>query len=232
MAVTTTPQQIMDAAFLRSKKNTPGASASEPTELFQLTIRVVRTVYAAAARVNPFYFGTSEDVAFATTGWPMPETAESITRIEAAGSPIDIVPFDDRQAQPEDASVYFYGKEFRSAGNVNDPTSGTLTFYFSKRPDDPANKDSALDPLWTEQFNGLLIDELAIYLALKDERMAEVGQLKSDRDRELQLFVAHLEHVVPIEKRRFAPRRWFNPNAQVPLGSLFAGGTDVFAEAA
>jgi len=140
------------------------------------------------------------------------------------------VPFDDPTAESGLPAVFSFGQIYRPAGNSNDPTSGNLTFYYAKRPDDPASLSSTLDALWTEQFNELLILEVAIYLALKDSgsgRETELGGLMKDRDKWAQLFIAFLEHETSNERRRFGHTRRFNTNTMVPLGQLLAGGSSL-----
>ena len=87
MAVTTTPEDLMEWAYSKSTKNNPGAIATESTELFQLVIRMLRKFFSIAARVNPLYFAGSEAVAApgAGQGWERPEGAESIFQIEFDG---------------------------------------------------------------------------------------------------------------------------------------------------
>jgi len=237
MAVTTTPRQILTAAYAKSTKNRPGTIATESTELLQVVIRAMRGLYALAARVNPTFFATDTDVAFASPGWLRPDLAESIFRIErtaattggtgAAGDEVVVVPFDDRTAESGIGAVYRIGQTYRPAGNAPDPTGGTLKFYYSKRPSDPANLDATVDSMWTEQFNELLILEVAMYLALKDGRGDEVAALRGDRDTWARLFIAFLEHGEVNERRRFGHLRRFNTNTVIPLGQLLAGGANL-----
>jgi hypothetical protein len=233
MAVTTTPQDILEAAYAKSLKNRAGTIATETTELLQVVIRALRGLYAFAARINPAFFGDTATVAEAS-GWPRPPGAESVFRIEFNASPnaeVVVVPFDDRTAEEGLPAVYSFGQYYQSAGNALDPTTEALDFYYAKRPDDPASVTATIDPLWVEQFNELLILEVAIYLAQKDlgesGRADELKVLMADRDRWLNLFVAHLEHETANERRRSGHVRRFNTNWMVPLNSLVAGGTSL-----
>lgn len=227
MPVTTTPQMILDGAYAKSLKNRPGAIASESGELLQLVIRSMRGLYAFAARINPLFFAESAAVNFAAPGWPRPQNAEAIFRIEtAAGVEVVVVPFDDRNAEPGIGAVYEFGQVYRPASALApNPQNGALTFFYSKRPTDPANLAATLDAMWTEQFNELLILEVAIYLALKDGRGDEVGAYKSDRDRWANLFAAFLEHESMNERRRYGQVARFNVKSMMPIWSLLAGNT-------
>lgn len=228
MAVTTTPMDIIVAAYGRSSKNVPGTLATEATELLQLVIRAMSGLYAFAARINPCFFAIQESVAFVAPGWRRPERAESVFRCETpTGTEVVVVPYFDRQAEVGLPAVYRIGQVYRSAGNANDPTNGDLTFFFAKRPDRPATMNDPLDGLWVESYNTLLIEEVAIYLSLKDGRVEELGELKASRDGWAQLFAAFLEHETSNERRRYGIARRFVTNSVVPIGSLLAGGSNV-----
>lgn len=227
MAVVTTPQDILNGAYAKSLKNRPGAIASESSELLQLVIRATRGLYAAAARINPTFFAESAVVAFAAGGWARPQNAEAVFRIEnPTPAEVVVVPFEDRRAEPGLPAVYSFGQLYRPASaGAPDPQAGNLTFFYAKRPTDPATLATALDALWTEQFNELLILEVAIYLAIKDGRDSEVVNYKVDRDRWANLFFAFLEHETLNERRRFGQVARFNTKSMMPVWSLLAGGS-------
>jgi hypothetical protein len=230
MAVTTTPQDILNAAYAKSTKNQPGSISTESTELLQVVIRALRGLYSFAARVNPMCFAAMSTAVWDTDGWPWPEGAESLFKIEnnANGSLIVVVPFDDTGAEAGKPAVFNLGNKFYPAGNANDPDNAvTLAYRYSKRPDSPADLNTALDGTWLEQFNELLSLEVAMYLALKDGRMTEFGALKVDRELEANQFAAHLEHRIANERRRWGHVRRFVTNTLVPTSSLLIGGTGV-----
>lgn len=136
MSVTTTPRTIVNAAYATNAENRPEYIATGETELLDVVSRGMRKLYALAASLNPTYFGTTGDVAFAAGGWTRPEDAEAVFRIEDSDDEeVLVVPFDDRTLYGGDpAAVYFLGRKFYGAGNQGDPTSGTLTFWYSRRP--------------------------------------------------------------------------------------------------
>ena len=225
MAVTTTPEQILAWAYAKSTKNKPGSIASESGELLQVVTRAMRGLFAFAARINPTFFAESAAVAFLSPGWARPQTAEVVFRIEdATFVEVAVVPFDQRKAEPGMPAVYSYGQVYRPASAAApNPQAGSLTFFYAKRPTDPATLQSVLDPLWTEQFNELLVLEVAIYLALKDGRNEEVPPLKEQRDRWAHLYLAFLEHETVNERRSYGHISRFNTKSLVPLSSLLAG---------
>lgn len=232
MAVTTTPKALMESAYAYSMKNNPGQIATESTELLQLVIRTIRKFYSIAARVNPIYFAESAVVTApgGVAPWVRPEGAESIFRLETSGgAEIVLVPHFDREAESGLAAVYQMGKSFYEAGNANDPdpTTDSIRFWYSRRPDDPATITSTIDSQWEEAHNALLILEIAAYLALKDKRTEEVQFLAAQRDEALRLFIMYLEHETVGVRNRWGHIRTFNTQSLVPLNDLLIGGTTV-----
>ena len=220
MAVTTTVQDILDGAYAKSTKNQPATIATEATELTNLVNRIVRGMYAFAAELNPEHFSASEAVAESGGTWARPEAAEAILRIETAAlAEVVVVPFDDRLAADPKPSVYEFGGVFNSVPAQAVPAAGALTFWYSKRPDDttPAGVTGVLDPDWQEDYNELLILEVAIYLALKDGRFGEVEILKAERNAWAQRFGSYLQHATSNLQRRFGHRKHVNVDALLPM---------------
>lgn len=222
MAVTTTIQDILNGAYGKSTKNQPGTIAAETTELLKVVNRIHRGIYAFAARINPIFFAESASVAEASGTWVRPETAESIVRIENTSNvEVTIVPLDDRAAEPTLLAVYEFGQKFFTAAGLV-PT-GNLTFWYSKRPTTYTLLADILDSLWTEQFNEILILELAIYLSSKDGRFDEVQMFIPERDRWLGLFGVFLQHSTSNLRRRFGLKTVVNVQSLIPL--FFAQGS-------
>lgn len=230
----TTPNDIFTAAYAKSRKNNPGVTAT-PAELLNLFVRVYPLFWTIAARINPAFFGKQDPVLFdglTTMGWPRPTDAESIFRIEdSTGEEVIVVPFDERDADPYVPAVYEWGQVFYSAGNSLDPDeeSGVteLTFWYSKIPDAVVSATEELEALWPEHFNELLVLELAIVLSLKDDRNAEVGLLRQDRDAWLQRYIAFLEHATAAVVRSTGHTQRFQHPGYASLAPLLAGGTEV-----
>jgi hypothetical protein len=236
MAVTTTPEDILEGAYSKSTKNNPGAIATESTELLQVVIRMIRKFYTIAARVNPLYFAESVDVAApgADTPWARPEGAESIFFIEdPSGDEVVVVDAFDRDAESGKPAVYRMGKAYYATGNSldPDPSDDALTFWYSRRPDDPASLTATIDSMWEEQFNELIMLEVAMYLAIKDSgtagRDVELAALKLDRDEYLRLFIMFLEHETVRVRKRFGHISRFVSESMIPLNDLMVGGTSV-----
>lgn len=222
MAVTTTVQDILDGAYAQSTKNQPGNIADEETELLGVVKRKLQGIYAFAARVNPLHFALTDDVTGAGGVWERPEPANAIIRIEDASFiEVAVVPFDDRLAADPKPAVYEFGGEFIVSPLQANPPGDTddLTFWYSKRPDDPNPDDltGVLDEDWDEAYNDLLILEVAIYLAMKDGRSEEVLMLKSERNTWAQLFGQFLQHSTANLQRRFGHQKIINVETLLPM---------------
>ena len=183
---------------------------------------------------------TATFITFQATGarWARPQAAESILKIEGLGTAttpttageIVVVPWDDREAESGKAALYEFGQVFHGAGNASDPTGGQVRFLFSKRPDDPATLTSTIDAQWNEDYNELLILEVAMYLALKDissGRESELAALRENRDAWARLFIAHLEHATANTRARMGHIRRITTQTLVPINSILAGGSNL-----
>ncbi|MCL7965369.1 MAG: hypothetical protein M8858_08125, partial [marine benthic group bacterium] len=75
---------------------------------------------------------------------------------------------------------------------------------------------------WREDFNELLILEVAIELSAKDGRTDEVAALMQDRNGWLVQFVSFLQHSTSGLRRRHGHRKHINIEQLLPL---VAGGS-------
>lgn len=194
----TTPRDILVAAFGTSSKNRPEQITPRSDELFEVAMRAMRGIYSFGAEVNPEYFGDSEQVAL-TAGapgyWARPAKAESIWYIEnPGGKEVIVVPRTQLTADIGRPAIYRLGRKFYSAGNPLDPTSGALRFFYSARAVKPGTVDAPFDDSWPSDFDGFLVEETAIYLALGDGRADEAALHVADRDKWAQRFAKFLEH--------------------------------------
>lgn len=221
MAVTTVGQTIYSGALAKSSKNQSKGFGT--AEIIGRINRRLQGLYQVASLVNPNFFAETADVVEAAGVWARPEEAQTVVRVDNA-TPVEVavVPYDDRQAEPSMFSVYEWGQEFNAITNATGTTSGNLTFWYSRRPTDVTNlTPDTLDPQWREDYNELLILELAIDISAKDGRVSEVAALKADRNEWLQRFVAFLRNTTANERRRFGHRRNITINELIPL---LAGG--------
>jgi len=222
MAVTTTVENILDGAYGKSTQNQPNTIATEATELTALVTRLLRGLYSFAAEINPVAFSAQTPVTGVASAWARPEDAEAIVRIEtAAGVEVVVVPYDDRFCEEPKPSLYEFGGNFiaDAAQTAAPGATDVLTFWYSKRPDDPtpAGVAGVLDPDWQEDYNELLMLEVAIFLAMKDGRLDEAAALKQDRNVWAQRFGTYLQHQTSNLRRRFGHRKHVNVDSLLPM---------------
>lgn len=188
------PQDIAVAALGYSTKNKPGFITERSAELFEVTMRAMRRLYLFSTRINPEFFGTSENVNFSAGGWTRPTSALAIWRIENPGTnEVIVVPRSQLTADEGRPAVYRLGQRYFSAGNALDPVSGSLTFFYTKKPTTPGAFATAFASDWPTDFDGLLIAETALYLARQDGRTDEAATIKSERDEWAVEFANFLE---------------------------------------
>lgn len=226
-----TALQIMQSAYATSRHNDAGRVADETGELLTILNRLLRDYFALGARVNRKWFGDIVEVELASGTWARPVTAEMILRLEAGtgmqtagavvialGTEIADVPFDQRHIEPGKPAVYSFGQKWRPRSVVApDPIVGSLSVFVSKAPTVLATTAATLDALWPESQNGLLIFDLAYYLAVKDgERPTEAQAFKEEREKALASYLAFLEHESTTEVRSYGHGNRFNSPSVSP----------------
>lgn len=219
-----TPRDYLEAAYAKSTKNTPGAIATEATELLNQVNRYIRGLFAAGTRMNLTYFGETSTVEKDAVGWARPDTAESVWLVtKTDATKVSIVPVDDQAVMGSRPALYRFGGIYREAnGSLTDVTD--LEFFFASRPADPADLDSDIDSRWPNQFDELPITMLAHYLALKDGRDEELAGLIAQIEHWYALYLAFLEHETVGEIRRFQPVRVNPSEAIVPITQILGLG--------
>jgi hypothetical protein len=228
-----TPQDYLNLAYSKSKKNQPGKIVAETTEGLDIVNRVIRMFCQIGVRVNPSWFMDEEDVAYAEEestsgpGWPRPADAEAVVKITMDdGTEVVVVPWDDVIADSGKPAVVRRAQSYRPAGNSMDPgTDEVLTFMFVKRPYDAAATDEEVDPIFPEAYAELVAYEVAAVMALKDARKDELPDLARERDNWLRMYIAFLQHETMNEVRRWDTR--FNLPSTSPILLQLAGGSSV-----
>lgn len=219
-------EDIIIAGIARSgkMKNQQIATASE--ELLKKLNRGTRTLFAAAARINPYYFGKELDVAFVTDGWAWPADMNLLFGLELpSGAECVIVPRDQKAAETGKPAVFALGPKLYTAGNTLDPVAGNLTFFYSRGPALPAELDDDIDAGLPEDYHEPLINEIAAYLATKDGRYDDRSAFMEEYTAGVGLFMAHIEHATAtIERRKYGQVRRFNLQTLLPTGAQVTGG--------
>jgi hypothetical protein len=208
----TTCKKIIEAAYARSTSNDPDKLATDK-ELIGVIDRRLKGLFSMAARFNPHYFGKSATVTYLAPGWAQPADMEMLIRVEnAGGDEVNVVPFDDKEAEHA-PRIYSFGQIYRSVAGTGDPENAdVLTLFYSRRPADldPSAVSDAeannIDPMWPEQFNDLLVLHVAKYLATKDDGRQDIAHLATEEQAMLETFTRHLSHVNYATKARFGHR--------------------------
>lgn len=228
-----TARQIAEAAVLKSRRNTLGGTANTELELLPHIRRAVHGLFSVTARINRYFYGDSVVMPYVAgqNGWSRPTLAELIFLIHnSGGEDVIPVPIEEPDADIARPCVTRLGRVFRPIeGHAPGPDEyEDLTFYFSRKPIQPTTLDGNIDTAFPDEYDELLNLETAIYLALKDggSRLEEVPILRGDRDRWLQLYLAHVEHETIGEVRTKSGSAYrFHATSVIPVGSLLAGGT-------
>lgn len=221
-----TPRDIVTQALGLSLKNRPTTAGVE-NELRLVVNRALRQHWAAGCRINPRYFAAFVQVPSVTTTWSAgfwarPEDAEIVFQINnPASAAVKVVPADQAAAfQGYPAVQRWDGGYLGFNGPAGPSPTDALTLYYARRPAEAAAVDTPLDALWPAAYDGLLVMEVAIYLARKDGRADEQDALLAERDAWFTLYKNFLEHETLGEERLFHPDR-FTEISEKPL----AGGT-------
>lgn len=214
--MTTTGQQIIDAAYARSTAARVDTAATDGVELLGALNQALLARFQLAARVAPATFGAVAAVSFTTDSWPFPSGALTVFRVEGgtatlpamtAGTPVSVVALEDRLAFAGQPSVYAMGRKLYGAGNSGDPTAGELSVWYTPSPTTLGSLASNIDATWPESFNALLELPVAIYLARKDERTVDQQAFEAEESRWLALFDAWLRGQVTGMESRFGDLR-------------------------
>lgn len=218
-------EDVLIAGIARSGKSRNQQLASNTTEMLAMMKRSQRTMFALAARANPFFFGKLEAVAKAAGTWAWPSDMELLFRLEYASVEAVIVPIDQKNAEPSKPALYPLGTKLYSAGGTLDPTTGPVTFYYSRRPVDPDELTSEIDADFPESHLDVLILDVATYLATKDGRGDDRQAFMQERGSFVALFLAHLEHATAsIERRKYGQIRRFSLDTLNPTGGSGVAG--------
>lgn len=217
-----TIQDAIQAAIGRNRKTQPDIQQKGPEMLGHYN-RAMGALFSVAARINPGFYGEITTLTATGGAWQAPANAERVHRLEtSAGARVHVVDVNDPEPDPNVPCVTDWGRAYRPANSASSGL-GAITCYFSRTPVPAGSLGSNVDGGFPPQFYDLLVLELAVYLALKDERYSENNALVRERDDTFQLYVAHLEHHSPSRTRRTGRGTWDGPSI-VSLQALLAGG--------
>lgn len=192
--MTTTAQQLIEAAYSRSTANDPGKLATDG-ELLGVANRVYHALYALAAAAAPERFLSRTTLTLA--GSPAAATLSTdiidLRRIQTSvGAKVNVIPVEEIDRGWHLApAVYRQGLTIVSRGATSDPVAGdVLTLFQLDAPADLSALATALDTRFPLRHVELIVVEIAMYLATKDtgRDAAEFAALKQFRDMQLEAF--------------------------------------------
>lgn len=193
--MTTTMQQIVEAAYSRSTANDPGKLATDG-ELVAVANRIYHALFALAAVAAPERF-TSRVALAPLAGNPASALLSTdvidVRRVQTgAGARVNVIPVEEVDRGWHLAPcVYRQGGSLVSRGLTGDPVAGdVLTVVQLDAPTDLTTLASVVDTRFPTRHIELIIVELAMYLATKDtgRDAAEYAALKQFRDMQLEAF--------------------------------------------
>lgn len=212
----TTAIDILREAYATSRLNEAERIADESGELLTLLNDRLRYYMAMGARKNRTRFGGRLVSAYDANaaGWPIPQGAEMVLRLEAgssmtspviaAGTEVALLPYDQRHIEPQKPAVYTLGAFVYPAGRAVDPGNGNLVFLTASAPAAIPTLTSPLPIAWPETFDSILKWEIAIYLAQKDgERDNEVAAFNAQLMKETTSFMDYVESLFLNETRSY-----------------------------
>lgn len=182
-----TVQQIIEAGYIRSTRNTPGVTAQDP-ELIGFLNRVYAAYFLLMAKASPDRFRSELPVALA--GAPaaaaIPATVRDIVYAEdATGAEVSVVPREEAGRSWHLAPCLIWiGSSVRSRAQTGDPVAGaTITLLVLLAASTLTALTDTLDARFTDEYLELLILEIAVYLAIKDPNRDsdEVKQMGEER---------------------------------------------------
>lgn len=172
-------------AVAQSYNNRPDVLADGGTELLVQLKLIFARYYRTAAKQNPGALAVQAVLVWDTgiKGWAIPAAIDTTLRLELASDPdqeVIVVPLDDRKADPSASAVIRLGRTYKPAGNANDPKNVNLVAYYAAVGPAFANLTAAPGPEWPQQFDGMVVSQLAGFLAAKDARPDDAGAALAD----------------------------------------------------
>ena len=219
----TAAQVINDALVLNRKTQERAMITTESQEVLAALNRSLAGIYQAGARINPAYHGAITTVSETPAGqWVRPGNAELVVLIQTAAG-VTVYPSTPEEPipDPDTPSVVRWGRIYRRPTGAAVPT-GALTFWFSRRPEILILRTETVD--LEDAFRALLVYDLGIWLAHRDQRWDEVGLLTSSLERYLQLYVTSLEHENIGDVRNVGQLGTFDSPSLTDLKALLLSG--------
>lgn len=208
-----TPRDLVTQALGLSYLNQP-VTANQENELRLVVTRALLKHWMAGVAAHPTRFKkfltvTPVTSVYAMGAWALPPDAARVLGLTtAAGAPVLVTEPEEDGHWAGVARVGRVQEGYVAVDAVTGPVAPTqLVCYYARKPALPASLDDPLDALWPSAADGLLVVEVALYLAQKDGRADEVAALAAERDRWAALYLDLLAAEDGRRERVFEPLR-------------------------
>ncbi len=167
----TTVETLIVAGYNRSSLNDPGKIAVD-LELVGHLNRVYQRMWSLIARARPDQYNATGTLTLAGNP-PTAALPVGILDLQEAtldGEIVNIIPATERNRAWNIAPcVYRVGTNLLSRANTGDPRAGdAIAIVYLDQPGDLTSLASELDARWPQRHDQLLVDYIALYLAVKD----------------------------------------------------------------
>lgn len=203
-----TAAEYFAQAMSASYRNRGEVLAARVPEMLQQLTLLFRGYYATAAGLNPSAFGKKVAQPWDAGGsrWAFPDDCDTIYLLEQGGQEVVPVPFNDREAEPSEKCVYPLGGYFYKAGLTTDPASSALLIYYAPVPPSFTATGDSPPAEWNEQYDQMVVADLALWLASKDGRPEDVATAEADAKKWAKLYTDWLQRqLTPLVQRYGMP---------------------------
>jgi hypothetical protein len=190
----TTVQQLIEAAYLRSTLNDPGKLAIDAELIAYLNRRYqLRFALLASASGDNMLASAVLNLAGSPAAAALPADIIDVIRVKnAAGATVHIIPSDESaRSWHVGPCVFRQGLSLVSRMQAGDPGVGSaLTLLHLDAPSALTLLASALDARYPARWENLLINDVAVYLSIKDDGRVETEyqQLMSEVEKDEKAF--------------------------------------------
>lgn len=216
-----TAAEYIAQAILRNSQNDGDTLAEPDPELLAVLTLLFYDYYQLATGRNPYVFAKQVVLSYTAGGWTIPADAETVVMLQRpGGAEVVVVPIDDLEAEKGKPAVYRLGRRYFSAGNAADPPANTnLLCIHTVIPPTFADLSDSPPTEWPTQFDPMVVNDLALMLAEKDERDVETGRRDKLQERWQARFMAWLSRPELNARTRFGSPRLVPTPATQPFGT-------------
>lgn len=175
-------QDYITRAIARSYRNRGEVLAPQVPELLDALTLLFTQRYAQASGLNPAVFLKRAVLNWVADGWTIPADCDTMVLMRVnSGAQVFVVAIDNLDAEPTEAAVYRMGRRYLPAGNPVDPVNVPLVAFYTQIPAAFAAVDQAPGPEWPQQFDTMVVVDLAVWMATKDGRADDLQALAPEQ---------------------------------------------------